>query len=819
MRLMGTLSQDLRSACAAMRRAPGFTMTAVAALALGVGATTAVLAVVHGVLLRPLPYVAPERLVRIWEEHPGGVTAAGNRWLSRGAYTVWQAQARTLDALGGYGLVESHVVLGGESVKVSGARVSAGVLGTLGVRPARGRLLASGDDRQGAAPVVVVSDALARERSGSPAAALGEALVIDAVAHTIVGVMPAAFAFPEPGVRFWVPYAIPLSAAAETGPIVFTALGRLKPGVTAAQAEAEGTAAARAAPPHNLAGFFFGKGGAPVVHARPLAADMTVAVRPALSLVAAAAALVLLIACANVASLLLSRSAARQRELAIRAAMGGTRARLVRQVFTESALLAVAGSALGLSLAALLIRLLRVASPPWLPRMDDIAFDGPLAIIWIATTVIAALSTGVAPALRAGRVEPGDTLRGADRSAADGYRGVPARRLRDTLLVLEAAFAVILIVGASLLSRSFVRLLAVDPGYTPEHVLIATVELPRDAAETRIDTLIDTALARLRAMPGVITAGAGAMIPLTRQTAMISFSVPEAAAGGKPTYGRALVYWITPGYAEALGLRLRQGRFFTPHDRRAGTVRTIVNEEFVRRHLASAQAAGLMLPDLVQAEGKATAEIVGVVGDVLKDGHDRQPQPALYFVHGAHGVRIPARVHLVIRTAGDPASSAPDVRALLRAIDRTAVIAGVEPLGVSVAASLSARRLAALIMAAFAATAIALAGIGLFGALSYSVAQRRRELAIRAALGARRADIVALVLREGLLVTLPGILLGVAGAGILSRLMQQLLFGVTTHDPIAYISAALGLGLVSLGACLLPALRAARTDPATTLQT
>ena len=815
---MVLLVQDLRSALAAMRRAPGFTATALVTIALGVGATTAVLAVVHGVLLRPLPYAAPERLVRVWEEHPGGVSPAGNRWLSRGAYTVWRQQTRTLEALGGYGLVESHITLGGEHVKMAGARVSSTVLSTLGVAPASGRLFTPDDDRQAAAPVVIVSEALARERSGSLADALGAAFVIDGIAHTIVGVMPPAFAFPEPGVRFWVPYAMPESAAAESGPIVFTALGRLKPGVTVAQAEAEGTAAARAAPPHGSTEFFFGKGGAPVVHARPLGDDMTVTARPALSMVAAAAALVLLIACANVASLLLSRSVARQRELAIRAAIGGTRARLVRQLLTESSLMAVAGSASGLLLAALLMRSLRIAAPPSLPRVDDITFDLPVVVIWIATTLLAALATGIAPAVRAARVDLSDALRGADRSAAEAYRGAPARRMRDTLLVLEAAFAVILIAGAGLLARSFVKLMAVDPGYTADGVLIATVELPRGAPDARVDGLIDGALDRLRATPGVVAAGAGAMIPLMKQTAMTSFTVPASAAGGKPTRGRALVYWITPGYAEALGLRLRQGRFFQSADRGAGTVRTIVNEEFVRQHLASPQAAGLLLPGLVQAEGKLTTEIIGVVGDVLKDGHDRQPQPALYLVHGSHGARIPERVQLVIRTAGDPAGFAADVRALLRATDREAVVASLQPLTTSVAASVGARRLAALLMAGFAAVAMGLAGIGLFGALSYSVAQRRRELAIRAALGARRADIVRLVLREGLLVTLTGTVLGVAGAAAFARLMQQLLFGVTPHDPLTYVVAPLVLMAVSLAACLPPAFRAAAADPATTLQ-
>ena len=817
MRLVSPLAQDVRSAWTAMRRSPGFTITALVTLALGVGATTAALAVVHGVLLLPLPYAAPGQLVRIWEERPPGVSPAGNRWLSRGAYVAWQPQSRTLDALGGYGLIESHVRLGAAPAKVAGARVSALVLGTLGVAPASGRLFTEDDDRAGAAPVVIISDRLARERSGSSADAPGAALVIDGIAHTIVGVMPASFAFPEPGVRFWVPYAIPRSAG-EAGPFVFTALGRLKPGASAAQAEAEGTAAARAAPADNLTDFFFGNGGSPVVHVRPLVEDMTVPARPALSMVAAAAALVLIIACANVASLVLSRGVARQRELAIRAALGGSRARLLRHLLAESALMAVGGSVLGLLLAALLVRSLGVAAPAWLPRVEDLAFDGPALVIWMITTLVAATATAIAPVIRFGRVDMADALRGADRSAAEAHRGARARRLRDTLLVLEAAFAVILIAGATLLARSFVRLMAVDPGYTADGVLIATVELPREAPEARIDALIDGALGGLRVMPGVIAAGAGAMIPLMRQTAMISFAVPASAAGGKPTTGRALVYWVTPGYAEALRLRLREGRFFEAGDRRAGTLRTVVNEEFVRQHLASPRAAGLMLPNLVQAEGKLTAEIIGVVGDVLKDGHDRQPQPALFLVHGAHGIRIPERVHLVIRTAGDPAAFAPDVRALLRATDRDAVIAKMEPLAATVAASVGARRLAALVMSGFAMLAMALAGIGLFGALSYSVAQRRRELAIRAALGARRGHIVGLVLREGLLVTVPGMVVGVAGAAAFTRLMQQLLFGVTPNDPMTYAVAALALTIVSLAAIVPPAFRAAAADPASTLQ-
>ena len=815
---MDVLRQDVRSALVAMRRAPGFAATALITLALGVGATTAVFSIVHGVLLRPLPYAAPDRLVRLWEEYPGGESPAGNRWLSRSTYAVWRENARTLDALGGYSLSEYQLAFGSEGVKVFGARVSPAVLGTLGVAPALGRLLTDADNREGAPPVVIVSDGMWRERYGASPGVLGASLVIDGRAHAIVGVAPPAFDFPEPRARFWLPYVIPRSAAAPAGAIVFTALARLKPGVTPAQAEAEGTAAARAAPRHRLTELFFGKGGPVVVHARALGLDMTASARPALSILAVAVALVLLISCANVASLLLSRGVTRQRELAIRAAVGAGRARIVRQLFTESAVISIAGSALGLMLAWWLVRLLPVMAPPTLPRLDGVALDGSVLMFWLLTTGLAAVTAGLAPAARGARVDLSDALRSADRSSGTGFRGVHARHLRDGLLVLEAAFAVILIVGASLLARSFVRLMAVDNGYTADGVLIASVELPRDATEARTDQFIERALARLRAMPAVSAAGAAAMIPLMRQTAVEPFTLPESASGGKPTKGRALVYWITPGYAEAIGLRLREGRFFGDTDARAGTLATIVNQEFVRQHLAVRQATGLMLPQLVGQDQGVTAEIVGVVGNVLKDGNDRQPQPELYFVHGSHGQRIDGQVNLVIRTAGNSVAFAEDVRALLRGIEREAVVGRIEPLTTALAASLDAPRFAAAVMASFAGVAMVLAAVGLYGALSYSVSQRVRELAIRAALGAGRVDLVRLVMREGLPVTLAGIALGVLGAGVFARLMQELLFGIAPLDAVAFTVAPAVLAAACIGACLGPAMRAASADPAATLR-
>jgi putative ABC transport system permease protein len=813
---MDVLRQDVRSALVAMRRAPGFAATALITLALGVGATTAVFSIVHGVLLRPLPYKDPARLVRLWEEYPGGVSPAANRWLSRSTYAVWRQHARTVDGLGGYGLHDYQLAFGSEGFKAFGARISPAVLGTLGVAPAVGRFLTDDDDREGAPPVVIVSDGLWRERYGSSPGVVGRSLIIDGDAHTIVGVAPPGFDFPDPRVRFWLPYVIPRSPTAPTGAAVFTALARLKPGATLAQAEAEGTTAARAAPRHRMTEFFFGKGGPVVVHARALLDDMTAPARPALSVLAVAVALVLLITCANVTNLLLSRGVTRQRELGIRAAVGGSRARIVRQLFTESAVVSIAGSALGLMLAWWLVRVLPAVAPPRLPRLDGVELDGSVVMFWALTTLLAAVAAGLGPAVRGAGVDLADAVRSADRSSGTGFHGAHARGLRDGLLVVEAAFAVILIVGASLLARSFVRLMGVDNGYTADGVLIASVELPRGATEARTDRFIEAALARLRARRGVSAAGAGAMIPLMIRTAMTGFTLPDSAAGGKPAQGRALVYWITPGYAEALGLRLREGRFFVETDARAGALATIVNQEFVRQHLSAPQVTGLMIPNLV-GQG-VTAEIVGVVGNVLKDGNDRQPQPELYFVHGSHGQRISEQVNLVIRSAGNPAALAQDVRGLVRQVDREAVVDRIEPLTTTVAASLDAPRFAAAAVTGFASVAMVLAAVGLYGVLSYSVSQRVRELAIRAALGAQRVDLVWLVLREGLSVTFTGIALGVFGASLFTRLMQDLLFGVTPLDAVAFTVGPAVLVVASLAACLGPALRAASADPATTLR-
>ncbi len=759
---METLAQDIRYAFVMMSRARGITAAAVLTLALGIGGTTAVFCVAYGVLWRPLPYPASDRLVRIWEEHPGGVSPAGNRWLSSHTYAVWKERSSTLSGLGGYSILDLTVAFDDGPVRMTGSRVSPSVFHMLGATPARGRFFDPTEGRPGSHRVTVLSHTLWRDRYGSNPDVIGRSLSIDGELYIIVGIARAGFAFPDSGVRFWIPYALDALAPAERT-VAFTALARLEPGVTSEQAEAEGTAAARSVTRHPLVEFFFGKGGPVVVHARPLIDDMTVNVRPALVVLLAAVGMVLLISCANVANLMLVRGVARRRELAVRAALGGGGGRLLRQLLTESVILAGAGGLLGLLLAWWLVRLVPAIAPAGLPRVDELRLDLRVAAFCAATTIVAVIVSGVLPAIRALRHLGSDALRDDSRTSSQGWR---ARRLSATLLLAEAAFSTVLAIGAGLLIHSFVRLMQVDPGYTPDRVLTASIELPRDASAERTGQFVDALLARLRARPDVASAGGGNMIPLMRRSAVAPFTLPPEIAGNKPASGRTLMYTVTPGYIETLGIRLREGRLFNDSDGRDGRRLILVNEEFVRRHLATTPVAGTRIRNLLSRDDDADTEIVGVVGNVLKDGNDREPQPEIYFPHSTHNQEIVGAVQLVVRTTGAPSALSPELRGIVRDLEPASAIDRVEPLTTAIAASVDQPRFAAAVVSGFAALGLLLAAIGLHGVLSYSVFDRRRELGVRSALGARPADLVTLILREGLVVTFAGVAIGlVAAAG------------------------------------------------------
>jgi len=798
---------DFRHALRLMWRQKAFTAAALVTLALGIGANTAIFSMTYGVLLRPLPYSTADRLVRLSESHPGGTPIVRSPVLSNVTFHAWRRNPRTIDGLAGY--TQGAMTLDDRdgASRIVTASVSPALFALLGVRPGRGRLLHEEDARPGAPRVVVLAAGFWQEHFGADETIVGRSLTIDAQPYTVVGVAPAGFYFPDRQVRLWTVLTIPDTAASQRAAI-FAALALLRPGVSAAQAAAEATAAARADtrrhPSFNL---LFGAGGPPMVSARPLLEDVTSRVRPALTLLLVSVTLVLLIACANVANLLLSRGVARQREFAVRAAVGAARGRLVRQLLTESLVLAGTGGALGLALAWVLVRVLPSVLPEDFPRLADVRLDAPALVFAVAASATAGILAGMLPAVRLADLQLVPALREGSGASA----GARTRRLGALLLVAEAAFAVMLLVAAALLGRSFVRLLAVDPGYDPHNVLMARVHLPPQpaSAENREETFAAALVDRVRALPGVTAAGASNMAPFMSPSAVMSMTL--AGDSIEPIAARAMANVITPGYANALSFDLRQGRLFDERDRSAAIRPILVNEEFARAYLSDGKPvvgrrfAASFTPD-------ATVEIVGVVANVLKDGLDAAPQPEIYNLPRDR-FGFPPSINLAIRAAGDPLTLIAPLREAVRAVDRGAALDEVEPLGTRISDSVREPRFAMAILVAFAAIATMLAAVGLYGVLSYQVWQRRRELGVRAALGASRPALLRLVLRQGLAVTAAGILLGLVGAAWAARSMQALLFGVEPHDALAFSVAPLVLLLVAAAAVLVPARRAASANP------
>jgi predicted permease len=795
---------DVRFALRLMGRHKTFTMAVVVTLALGIGANTAIFAMVYGVLLRPLPYATGARLVRVSEVHPGGTPVVRSPMLSNMTYYGWQP--RTLEGLAAYRAQEFTVVRDGAAERVDGASVSPALFAVLGARASVGRVLREEDAVKGGPCSMVLSHTAWTERFASHPSAIGTAITIDGSPCTIVGVMPAGFYFPDRAARFFTPYRIPrLGEDPDQRFWGFHAVGLLRPGFTPEQAAAEGTIAARSAGPRPMgADLILGKGGPVEVRVRPLTDEITGRVRPALLVLLISVALILMIACANVTNLLLSRGVARRRELAVRAAIGAAHGRLARQLMTEALVLSGAGGVLGIGLGWALTRAVPVLAPPEFPRLADIQMDATALWFACAASLAAGLLAGTLPALRLARVSPlADLRNGAGASA-----GSHARRLGAGLLVAEAAVAVMLLVAAGLLGRSFVRLLHVDPGYDAAGVLLARIHLQpgQNDVDGRISQSI---LDRVRAVPGVGHAGIGNMAPFAPMSAVMMLMLRGESA--ESINARARSYVVTLEYLEALSLRLREGRVFEARDVAAGVRPVIINEEFARIHLNDGRPV-LGRRFTSSLWGDATIEIVGVVADVLKDGLDTAPQPEIYNLPwGRFG--FPSFLNLVVRVSGDPVAIVPALREAIREVQPSAALADVETLGNRMSASVSEPRFAMSVLIAFAIVALTLASIGLYGVLSYQVSQRRREMGVRAALGASRTSLMRLVIAEGLAITSGGIALGLLGAAWLSRLLQAMLFGITPHDATAFAIAPISLLLVAVAATLIPARRAAATDP------
>ncbi|MEO8359760.1 MAG: ABC transporter permease [Vicinamibacteria bacterium] len=807
--------QDIRMAVRSMVRERGFTAAALMSLALGIGANTALFSVVYGVLLRPLPYPKSDQLIRLSEFHPGANAGVPAPLFTNFTYHAWSAP-RAIEGVAAFSADDFTDTTGKTPVKLAGTSMTPSAFILLGIHPALGRLFVEADGKEGAPEVVVLSDGFWKERFGSDPSAVGRTLTIDGKVHTIVGVAPPGFYFPEREGRVFLPMRVSYGSADPNNQsiMVFSAIARLKSRFSPEQAAEEGTLVARSVARPPVADALFGKGGPVTIRAEPILSEMTGRVRPALILFAVGVGFILLIACSNVASLQLTRGVSRQREIAVRTALGASRGRLVRQLVTESLVLALLGGVLGLGLGYGLLKALPALAPVSFPRLDDIALDRMAIAFAALISMFAGLVSGVLPALRASQVGLTTALRdgsGASSSAA-------TQRTRAALVVIEAALAVMLLIGAGLLARSFAALIHVDPGYESRNVLVATLDLgPAERTPEETQAISDQVLGRVRALPGVLFAGASNMTPLGIRTAVASFDLPTTNALDGRVKARATSYAMTPGFAEALSLRLKEGRFLGPQDATSATDSILVNEEFVRVYLNDGKpVVGRRFDGLFKSQPGLTTEIVGVVSNILKNGLDQKPLTEM-FALPRFGRQFPDSFQIAIRTQGDPAALAPSVRSLVREINPSIILDTVT-LASRVSSSVAQPRFAAVTLTAFALLALTLAAVGLYGALSYSVSQRRRELGVRSALGASRRDIVGLILRQGMTVAILGVALGVVASMSLSKLLEKLLFGVTPQDPMAFVLAPCLLLMGASVACLVPAWRGAAVSPAEALR-
>ena len=794
------LARDLGYAARILRRSPGFTAVAVLSLALGIGANTAIFSVVNAILLRPLPYADSSRLTMLWTDDPAhGIAEEG---VSYPNFDDWRTISRSFVDMA----ISSRrhpVTLTGEldPIRVEAALVSPNLFAVLGVAPAVGRAFAA-DELERRERGLVISHGLWTRRFGGSVAALGQSLEVDGASWTIVGVMPRTFQFPSAEIALWMPLrAHPRWAeiAGERFSDFGLVIGRLRAGVTLPEARAEMSAIGKrleaANPPTGPdAADFAGYG----VNLVPLSVQLLGTQVPlALWVLFGAVLFVLLIACANVANLLLARGLARAREIALRTALGASRRRILQQLFTESLLLALAACLVGVGAAATALRLLTSLGAQSLPRLEEVRLDPFVFLFTIGLALLATVVFGLAPAVWL------SSTSGLGRQSTH-----PASvRLRRAIVILEFALCSILLCGAGLLGRSVLRLQAVDPGFRTERVLTMRVQVME--SNERAAGVFGEVLARLRATPGV---GAAGFIEDVLQRRNPDYSIrinSRSMASSEAISGDA----ITPGCLEALGVPLLRGRLLSEWDAKGAPRVAIVNETFAGHFWPGEDPIGRQFSERDQTSPPTT--IVGVVRDMRRQGLERAPIAQIFWPAAQRPLDT---MDLVVRTTSDPSLLAAAVRSEIRAVDRRAVLFNVAALDDRLHQALAPRRLQSVLLGLFSGIALLLATGGIYGVMHYTVAQRMRDIGIRTALGACRAEILALVLREGLTLAAAGVALGLAGALALTRVLSGLLYGVSTTDPSTFVTTGLILTGAAMLACYVPARRAARVDPMVVLR-
>jgi putative ABC transport system permease protein len=816
-RLLDDTVADLRYAARWLARSPAFTLPAILTLALGVGGATAVVCVVDGVLLRPLPYPEPERLAVVWSL-TRGTTEPWNS--SPPDFRAFRDGARSFEHLGAYYDIATNLMLDGEPVRIPAARATAGMFPLLGVSPLLGRVFRTDEEVAGADRVVILSHALWRNRFGGSPGVVGSSVTLDGAPYTVVGVMPVSFRFPDRNAELWLPMAFAPGDVLDTrGNYFLNVVGRLLPGLSLARARSDldGIVAriAREDPEASVR----------AVEVGSLHEEVVGDSRPALLLLLAAAGLLLAITCANVAGLLLARAAGRGRELALRAGLGATRPRLVRQLLTEGLLLSGAGGAAGLVLAWLTLQWMRTSAPGDLPRMDEVAMDGRVLGLALAITFLTGVAFALMPALRLTRAEDHEELRGGMRlSGPAGHR-----RLRRVLVGGQVALALVLLVGSGLLLRSFLAMTRVDPGFRAADLVTASLPITGAsyADSTRVHRFEEELLARVEALPGVESAALTSGLSLSGggwvKRLTLGDRSPPASLDQVPAVWYRLV---SHHYFRTLGVRLVAGRGFELSDRPGGPAVAVVNETMAQRFWPGDDPVGKIIwmgpPEHMVAsllpEGFRFPRltVIGVVKDERFDALDAPPNPEVYQLHGQTG-EVSSLLYLAVRSTREPSALIADLRSTLRQVDPMLPLAQVATAGELVRESAAKRRFGALLVTSFAVLALALSLVGVYGVAAQFVAQRRRELAIRLALGAGDASVMRLVLREGLVTGLAGAAAGLGVAFALGGIMRDVIFQVSTADPATYAASG-GLLLASVVlATFIPARRASRLPPAEVL--
>ena len=804
---METLLHDLRFALRGLARRPGFTIAVVATLALGIGANAAIFSVVNAVLLRPLPYADPDRLVMVWGRYPD----FGRTGTSLPDFTDWRdgttGSFSQMTAV--YGML-FNLTGQGDPEQLRGDRVSANFFQTLGVRPALGRGFLPEEERTGGNDdVVVLSHSLWQRRFGGDPSLVGRTIRLSDHPYQVVGIAPEGFRF-GPEVDLWAPGRMDTTTyMARRRAEYLNVFGRLKPGVTIERARADVAAVVK-----RLAEQYPETNSRLTSEVVSMKEDIVGTVRPALLLFSGAVGLVLLIACANVANLLLARAAAREREVAVRVALGAGRGRLVRQLLTESLVLALAGGVVGLVLAVWGVGALRAGGQSMLPRATEVSVDGRVVAFSLALAVFTGLLFGLAPALRlaAGALHP------ALKEGGRGGAGASTTRFRNALVLAEVAVAVVLLVGAGLLVRSFEQMMRVDPGFNPTNVLTYSAVLPssRYAKGAVIRPVYERLLEKTRAIPGVRAAAITSDLPMAGAS-YINFSIEgRPQPTGEQASEDVQPFAVSPDYFRVMAIPLLRGRLIEPRDVDGAQEVAVINEEMARRIFPTSDPIGQRMTFGDPAD--TTSEwltIVGVVGTIAQEGLTAKPYTQVYMSIDQSPSR---RFNVAMRTTGDPLATASAARAALRSVDPDVPLKDLKSMEDRISDNVAQPRMSMALLGTFAAVALVLAAVGIYGVVSYTVAQRTREIGIRMALGARREGVLRLVVRQGVAPVAVGVVAGLLAALGATRLMRGLLYGVSAADPVTYVVVALFLTVIALVATYIPARRATRVDPLVALR-